>query len=240
MVWEPGNEAWETKLAALRSYHRAHGHLAPRQDAVWGNADNELAPVGQHMANLRRKDGLGKNLERAATRAAQLTAIDPNWNCPWPLNWQRHYAVLRDLAADEPHGHLPDIAPGVLYEGDNLGKWLQQQRRTWAELTEQQQQRLTTLGVTPAEPPAPTPSAKDEGKAAAFQRGLQALTQYIQREGRTIVGRAHTEELPDGSAIKLGVFLSNQKTRRDRLNTKQRAALAKLGYTWAAEQSRRS
>lgn len=34
MVWEPGEEAWETKLALLRSYRRAHGHLAPRQDAV--------------------------------------------------------------------------------------------------------------------------------------------------------------------------------------------------------------
>lgn len=34
MVWEPGEEAWESKLAALRSYRRATGHLAPRQDAV--------------------------------------------------------------------------------------------------------------------------------------------------------------------------------------------------------------
>ncbi|KOT38719.1 helicase, partial [Streptomyces caelestis] len=34
-VWEPGEEAWEAKLAAFRSYRRATGHLAPRQDAVW-------------------------------------------------------------------------------------------------------------------------------------------------------------------------------------------------------------
>lgn len=34
MVWEPGEEAWEAKLAALRSYLRATGHLTPRQDAV--------------------------------------------------------------------------------------------------------------------------------------------------------------------------------------------------------------
>ncbi len=27
MVWEPGEEAWEAKLALFRSYH-AHGHLA--------------------------------------------------------------------------------------------------------------------------------------------------------------------------------------------------------------------
>jgi hypothetical protein len=191
------------------------------------------------MANLRRKDGLGKNPQRAATRAAQLTAIDPDWNCPWPLDWQRHYRVLAELAADEPGGHLPDIAPGVLYEGDDLGKWLQRQCRSWAELSEGQQQRLTALGVTPAEPPALASAAKGTGKPSAFQRGLAALTQYIQREGRTVVGRAHIEELPDGSAIRLGVFLSNQKSRRDRLDAEQRAAFAQLGYAWAEEQPER-
>ncbi|EMF56775.1 ttrA1 protein [Streptomyces bottropensis ATCC 25435] len=29
-MWEPGDEAWESKLAALRSYRQATGHLAPR------------------------------------------------------------------------------------------------------------------------------------------------------------------------------------------------------------------
>ncbi|MCC8341019.1 Helicase associated domain protein [Streptomyces sp. R1] len=241
MVWEPGEGAWEAKLAALRSYRRTTGHLAPRQDAVWDDpAGGGPVPVGQHMTNLRRKGGLGKNPERAALRAKQLAAIDPDWNCPWPLNWQRHYRILADLAADEPDGRLPDIQPGVQFEGDDLGKWFERQRRSWPELSEEQQQRLARLGVTPAEQPAPAPAAKDGGKTSAFQRGLAALTQYIQREGRTIVGRAHIEELPDGSAIKLGVFLSNQKARRDRLDATQRAALAELGYAWAAEQSGRS
>ncbi|MFK8851081.1 helicase associated domain-containing protein [Streptomyces sp. Ac-502] len=85
MVWEPGEEAWEAKLAALRSYRRATGHLAPRRDAVWTDpADGAQVPIGQHMANLRRKGGLGKDPKRAAEHAAQLTAIAPHWHCPWP------------------------------------------------------------------------------------------------------------------------------------------------------------
>ncbi|QEU83607.1 helicase [Streptomyces viridosporus T7A] len=104
MVWEPGEEAWEAKFAALRSYRRATGHLAPRQDAVWGEGE-AMVPVGQHIASLRRKGGLGKNPERAKQRAAQLTAIDPDWNCPWPLDWQRHYRVLADLV--DADGVLP-------------------------------------------------------------------------------------------------------------------------------------
>jgi superfamily II DNA or RNA helicase len=237
MVWEPGNEAWETKLAALRSFHRTHGHLAPRRDAVWGDANSELIPVGEHMANLRRKDGLGKNQQRAADRAAQLAQIDPDWNCPWPLDWQRRYRVLADLAADEPDGVLPDIAPGVLYEGDDLGKWLQRQRRSWTELSQEQQQRLARLGVTPAERPAPAPAARDGGKTSSFQRGLAALTQWIQREGaHKAVPRGHVECIViDGQEHqhKLGVWISNTKTRRDKLTHDQRTALAALGVEWA-------
>ncbi|EKX65607.1 Helicase associated domain protein [Streptomyces ipomoeae] len=237
MVWEPGDEAWENKLAALRSFHRTHGHLAPRRDAIWGDANSELIPVGEHMANLRRKDGLGKNPQRAAARAAQLAQIDPDWDCPWPLDWQRHYCVLTDLAANEPDGVLPDIAPGVLYEGDDLGKWLQRQRRSWTELSQEQQQRLARLGVTPAERPAPAPAAKDGGKASAFQRGLAALTQWIQREGvQKAVPRGHVECIViDGQEHqhKLGVWISNTKSRRDKLGPEQRAALTELGIEWA-------
>ncbi|MFF2412701.1 hypothetical protein [Streptomyces sp. NPDC058092] len=77
------------------------------------------------MANLRRKgqkNGLGKDPERASERAKQLTAIDPDWDCPWPLDRQRHHRVLADLAVDEPGGRLPAIQPGVLFDGDGLGR----------------------------------------------------------------------------------------------------------------------
>jgi pyruvate/2-oxoglutarate dehydrogenase complex dihydrolipoamide acyltransferase (E2) component len=242
MVWEPGEEAWETKLAALRSYRRATGHLAPRQDAVWGEGE-AMVPVGQHMANLRRKGGLGKDAERAAVRAQQLAAVDEDWNCPWPLDWQRHYRVLADLV--DADGLLPEIQPGVLFEGDDLGKWLQQQRKpgNWAQLSTEQQDRLSKLGMQPAQAPPAAPAAaratRSPNKAqAAFQRGLTALTQWIEREGQRAVPRGHCEEITvDGEAepvpVRLGVWISNTKSRRDRLDADQLAALAKLGMDWA-------
>ncbi len=247
MVWEPGEEAWENKLAVLRSYHRATGHLAPRQDAVWGESEAKgMVPIGQHMANLRRKDGLGKDPKRAEERAKQLAAIDPDWNCPWPLNWQRHHRHLTDLAADEPNGHLPHIAPGVLMDGDDLGRWLQQQKQpsTWKQLSTEQQQRLTKLGITPLEAPpaaaAATRATKGQSKAQqAFHRGVQALAQWVEREGadRPVPRGASEEIAVDGEAepvtVKLGVWISNTKTRRDRLTAEQQAALAALGVPWA-------
>ncbi|MDG9688392.1 Helicase associated domain protein [Streptomyces sp. DH18] len=245
MVWEPGEEAWENKLAALRSYRRAAGHLAPRQDAVWGEGE-AMVPIGQHMANLRRKGGLGKDPKRAAERAAQLTAIDEDWNCPWPLNWQRHYRVLADLV--DADGTLPYIAPGITYDGDDIGTWRWQQQNpgVQAQLMPEQRERLAKLGIPIAELPSPAPAAarttkaKGPGRAqAAFQRGLAALTQWVEQEGtdRPVPRGAVVEITVDGETepvpVKLGVWISNTKSRKDRLDPNQLAALAKLGMDWA-------
>ncbi|MGN3955076.1 Helicase associated domain protein [Streptomyces sp. WAC8370] len=245
MVWEPGEEAWETKLAALRSYRRATGHLAPRQDAVWGESETEgLVPVGQLLANLRRKGGLGKNPERAALRAQQLAAIDPDWDCPWPLDWQRHYRHLAHLAEDEPGGVLPDVQPGVLMDGDDIGRWLERQKnpRTWKQLSTEQQERLSRLGVQPAQAPPPAPATKGAAKGPtkaqhAFQRGLTALAQWVEREGaqRPVPRGAVVELVVDGEPVpvRLGVWVSNTRARRGSLTAEQLDALRELGMQWA-------
>ncbi|MFD7225507.1 Helicase associated domain protein [Streptomyces sp. NPDC059892] len=240
MIWEPGEEAWETKLAALRSYRQATGHLAPRQDAAWGEGET-MMPIGQYMANLRRKDGLGKDPKRAAKRAQQLTAIDPDWNCPWPLNWQRHYKVLADLA--DADGALHHIQPGVVFDGDDVGtwRWRQQEPGTWKQLSTEQQERLTTLGIkAEAPPPAPAAARATKSKAQqAFQRGLAALAQWVEREGAgQPVPRGHGEPIAvygetEPVTVKLGVWITNTKSRRDKLTQEQLDALAKLGIQWA-------
>ncbi len=172
----------------------------------------------------------------------QLKAIDKDWNCPRPLDWQRHYRVLADLVDTEAGGVLPAIEPGVLFDGDDLGKWLAQQKQpgTWAQLTGEQQERLLKLGVQPAQAPSPTSATPLTGKGPsrteqAFQRGLAALAQWVEREGADRpVPRGHSEPITaDGETepvtVKLGVWVSNTKARRDRLTADQLAALAELG-----------
>ncbi|MFF7242119.1 Helicase associated domain protein, partial [Streptomyces collinus] len=160
-----------------------------------------------------------------------------------------HHRVLTDLAADEPGGRLPDIAPGVLHDNDDLGRWLQRQKQpsTWKQLSGEQQERLTRLGVTPTEAPAAAPAegaTKGPGKAGsktqqAFQRGLAALAQWVEREGHTRpVPRSTVIEITiDGEAepvpVRLGVWISNTKQRRHKLGAEQLAALRELGMQWA-------
>ncbi|MFZ4277915.1 helicase associated domain-containing protein [Streptomyces arboris] len=69
------------------------------------------------------------------------------------------------------------------------------------------------------------------GKPGAFERGITALTQYAEREGRVVVPRAHIEDTPHGP-VRLGTWISNTRSRRERLSAQQREQLAALGIDW--------
>jgi hypothetical protein len=76
----------------------------------------------------------------------------------------------------------------------------------------------------------------------AFQRGLAALAQWVEREGQRPVPRGHSEEIVvNGEAepvsVKLGAWVSNTRARRDKLTADQRSALAELGVDWAGAAS---
>lgn len=229
----PTRSSPRTSPRPARTTHRLYTLAAPRHATALDK------PVGQWLTNLRRPGGLGKDPERAQRRAEQLAAIDPDWNPRergWTVDWQRHYTGLKVLL--EGGACLEEIVPGVTHRGDDIGRWLTRQARDWTRLNTEQQHRLGKMGVKPAARPsaarAPRPARTGAGGGAdAFQRGVAALTQYIQREGKTVVGRQHVEELPDGTTVKLGIFLTNQKTRRHRLSEQQLAQLAALGYDWA-------
>ncbi|WP_432250755.1 Helicase associated domain protein [Streptomyces sanyensis] len=75
------------------------------------------------------------------------------------------------------------------------------------------------------------PARKPRGGGKAFERGIAALTQYTAREGTTAVPRGWIEQTPDGPH-KLGVRVSNTRTRRASLGEDQRErAGRRLGLT---------
>ena len=242
MVWSATDLAWEENLAAIRAYVEEAGTTAaPRGAVALGK------PVGQLLSNLRRPGGLGKDPERAAQRARQLAAIDADWNPAWPVDWQRHYAGLRALM--EAGGTLGEVLPGVTVRGDDIGRWYARQRRpeVWRHLADGQRQRLAQLGVEPA----PAPQATEDGKATQkgrgsasgnFERGIAALRQYKARTGSVRVPRGHVEVLEGGAGdssgdgtveVKLGIWISNTKTRRANFTPDKLAQLAELGLHWA-------
>lgn len=82
--------------------------------------------------------------------------------------------------------------------------------------------------------PPPLRTTRTGKGSDAVTWGEAALAQYVRCQRKTVVGRQHIKELPDGDFGRLGVFLSNQIGRRYRLTDQQLAALSNLGYDWTA------
>ncbi|MFD5872156.1 helicase associated domain-containing protein [Streptomyces sp. NPDC060322] len=187
-------------------------------------------PVGQWLSNLRRAGALAGHPEWKTA----LEAVDEHWNPAWPAEWQRHYAVLRELLTDEK-GHS-DVLPGFTVHGMDVGMWPARQRQhtVWVGLIEEQRELLEAVGVVPLPPEQAEPEKAPRKAVSAFEKGVAALEeQCTVREGSVRVPRAHVERLEDGSEVKLGVFLSN-KSRRDKLTADKLQALAALGLEWAS------
>ncbi|MFD8060947.1 helicase associated domain-containing protein [Streptomyces cyaneofuscatus] len=216
-------------LEAAKAYYADHWTLcAPRSAAALDR------PVGQWLSNLRRPGALEDHPEWKAA----LEAVDAHWNPAWSAEWQRHYAALRELVADEEgQADAVEVLPGFTVHGMDVGKWLvkQRQRAVWAGLMEGQRELLAAVGVVPLPPEQAKPAKTPRKAVSAFEKGVAALGQYKAREGSVKVPRAHVERLDDGSEVKLGVFLSNSKSRRAKLSADRLSALAALGLEWARE-----
>uniref|UniRef100_UPI002F907FE4 DEAD/DEAH box helicase n=1 Tax=Streptomyces sp. NBC_01562 TaxID=2975879 RepID=UPI002F907FE4 len=225
MVWSVADERFQENLEAAKAYYDQHWTLcAPRSAAALDR------PVGQWLSNLRRAGALEGHPEWETA----LREIDEDWDPAWPAEWQRHYAALRELVADE-EGQA-EVLPGFTVHGMDIGKWLVRQRKpeVWQAFHDGQRERLERLGITPLAPEPEAPVKPSTAPVSAFEKGVAALAQYKAREGSVKVPRAHVEALPDGSEVKLGVFLSNSKSRRAKLTADKLAALAGLGLEWAA------
>ncbi|WP_367140986.1 MULTISPECIES: DEAD/DEAH box helicase [Streptomyces] len=224
MVWSVADERFQENLEAARAYFEEHWTLcAPRSATMLDR------PVGQWLSNLRRPGALDGHPEWEQA----LREVDEDWNPAWPAEWQRHYTAVRELLVEE--SVLAYVEPGVTVHGMDVGRWLarQQQHTTWHGLTDGQRERLEHLGVVPLPPEEEAPAKPSKSASGAFERGVEALRQYKNRTDSLTVSRSHIETLPDGTEVKLGVFLSNTKTRRTKLTTDKLAALAALGLDWA-------
>ncbi|MFD3663124.1 Helicase associated domain protein [Streptomyces sp. NPDC058659] len=230
MVWSVADERFQENLQAAKAYYEEHWTLcAPRSVTALDR------PVGQWLANLRRPGAL----EGRPEWKTALEAVDKDWNPMWPADWQRHYAVVREMLAEETI--LGYIEPGVTVHGMDIGKWLARQRKpeVWAALTDGQRERLEAFGIVPhaPEPEAPASAEPSTTPVGAFERGVAALAQYKTRTGSVTVPRGHEERIVIGGqehTVRLGVFLSNSKSRRAKLTADKLAALAALGLQWAA------
>lgn len=244
MIWSHFDVAFQEGLDAARAWAHEHGHLLAPVDAVGKGG----YPVGTWLRNQR---AAAKRAEEAARRheeglpagstAGMLTQerrealeeIDPAWCPAWPVDWQRCFHLTR--VHREAGGTLPSEPGTVIVQGDDLGRWVRAQQRSRDKLTGAQQWMLQhVLGVEPAVGEEARPK---RSRAQIWADNLAAAAQFRAREGHLNVPRQHTETIvtDDGEErpIRLGAFISNQRSRAASLVPARVEELSELGMRWS-------
>ncbi|MGA5318155.1 Helicase associated domain protein [Streptomyces pseudogriseolus] len=249
MVWSHFDVAWEEGLAAARGWAEENGHLLAPTDAthqgyrvgIW--LKNQRAAARKaHEVEQRRAEGLPAQSAAGALpeeRREQLEDIDPSWCPAWPVEWQRAFHLARlHLEAGHP---LPTSPGNVVHQGEDLGRWVRSQRLGWDKLTSAQQWLCEqVLGIEPAaddEKPKPRTSQADK-----WALNLAAARQFYQREGHLRVPRKHIERIildgdGDGDGgeereVRLGTWISNQRSRAVTLTPQRIEQLSAIGMRW--------
>lgn len=256
MIWSHFDIAWEEGLTAARGWAAEHGHLLAPLDAahqgykvgIWlKNARAAARKVTE--IERRRAEGLSVQSSAGALsdeRREQLEEIDASWCPSWAVTWQRSFHLVRMHL--DAGGALPTEAGEVLRQGEDLGRWVTSVRYGWDQLTTVQQWMCEhVLGLGPvAEEDKPKPRTSQAEKWAIH---YAAARQFFEREGHLTVPRKHVETVPLGGdsegegqgqgqeqrkvALKLGAWVSNQRSRAATLAPQRMEQLSAIGMRWA-------
>ncbi|WP_406190225.1 Helicase associated domain protein [Streptomyces sp. NBC_01017] len=229
MVWSHHDVAWEEGLTAAREWAKENGHLLAPLDAV-----HRGHKVGIWLKNARADARTGT---LAPERREQLDDIDPSWCPAWPVQWQRAFHLVRQHL--QAHGVLPTGPGETVHQGQDLGRWVRQQQFAFGKLTSVQQWMCEhVLGIQPTaenEKPPLRPTHADK-----WALNYAAARQYYEREGHLQVPRGHIERIVTGDSgdqqerdLKLGSWISNQRSRAATLSPERIEQLTAIGMRWA-------
>ncbi|MCW7989087.1 hypothetical protein XF35_28570 [Streptomyces platensis subsp. clarensis] len=93
----------------------------------------------------RAKQRARKGKPTTSPHLGQLAAIDPWWNPPWHLHWQRNYYRARDSIRA---GRGADTVGGLPVGKDARGKWVKRQCTLYDSLHPDLQHLLAAVGIT--------------------------------------------------------------------------------------------
>jgi hypothetical protein len=163
---------------------RSFARLRPRAQVAPPSPPRVSRPEDAPSSAPSGADRARINAPTARANASSLARereVDADWNPSWSADWQRHYAALRELVADE-HGQA-EVLPGFTVHGMDMGKWLARQRtpKLSETLTDGQRERLEQLDIVPLASEPEAPAKPSTTPASAFERGVAVLAQYKAR-----------------------------------------------------------
>ncbi|WP_419723951.1 helicase associated domain-containing protein [Streptomyces pratensis] len=137
-------------------------------------------------------------------------------------------------------GTLPTAPVQAVHQGEDLGRWVRQQQLGFDELTTVQQWMCEhVLGIEPtAQDEKPKPRRTHADK---WGLNYTAARQHYEREGHLKVPRGHVAQILIGNGgedqeerdLKLGSWISNQRSRAATLSPEPAEQLTAIDMRWA-------
>lgn len=141
----------------------------------------------------------------------RLNSIGFSWN-PLDERWEKFFASLNDFKKSNGHCRVSQkYKHGLL----NLGTWIATQRKNKGELSLAQVERLDSIGFI------------WDPIAAQWEEAFEALKAFHKREGHC---RVPIKIKTDG--LKLGIWASNIRKRKDKLTPRQIDQLDSISFCW--------
>ena len=205
-MWDPFNEEWEGRFAQLQQYVKVHGHS--RVPSVYTTSDG----FGLGMWVARHRYELKKLSADRRTRLEALTGWV--WGAKDAL-WEEGFAQLQQYV--KTHGNAGVPSPYATPDGYRFGSWVGTQRARRARLSQGKETRLEALD-----------GWVWDVLDAAWDEGFTHLQEYVAEHGHARVPSVYTTS--DGFG--LGMWVSGQRTQKDRLSSERQARLESLDI-WA-------
>jgi hypothetical protein len=127
-------------------------------------------------------------------------------------SWEFWFGLLEKFNRREGHSRVPQSHKEGKY---NLGAWVSEQRRISSGISSERKERLQDLGFI------------WDTKSADWENGFKKLVQFREIEGHCRVPANYELE-----RFKLGIWVSGQRSRQNRLTSEFKQKLDDLGFVW--------
>lgn len=235
MQWTARVQTFDSMLEHARTWAAANGHLTvPVKETIGGH------PLGAWLATQRRKAKAGA---LPAAQQQALAAIDPNWNPPWPQEWQRKYARAKALVPGRGTvwRYRSRAYNQAGQEERKTMTWIARQQRGFFRLHEGQFNLLLDIGIPP-EFDALYRNDYHDPRRSAFYDALSHAASFLAREGHLDIPRHHLEppwwtDNPgtSGKLFPLGEWINQCREAPQRLTADQRRALEAIRMVWDSD-----
>jgi superfamily II DNA or RNA helicase len=204
-IWDPIAEQWEEMFRALEQFRDKEGHCRVPQGHI---QEGRTLGTWASTQRLKRKNGL---LTQSHIR--RLNLLDFSWD-PYADQWEECFNAFKRFKQREGHCRIPDEH---IENGIKIGKWVGKQRQKAEKLPVNFRKRLDSVGFIWSP------------YAEKWEENFLALKRFKQQERHCRVAQSRVVE-----GLKLGVWVSSQRAKKNRLTQSQISQLDALGFTWKA------